>query len=63
MMNKKNLSHEELASKMLENPKVKAEVERLAIYAPALEDLLDQCDPDTVHGEIGFGKPVGKEIL
>ena len=30
---------------------------------PSLEDLLAQCDPDAVHGEIDFGKPVGKEIL
>ena len=30
---------------------------------PSLENLLTRCDPDAVHGEIDFGKPVGKEIL
>jgi antitoxin component of MazEF toxin-antitoxin module len=30
---------------------------------PPLEDLLAQCDPDVVHGEIHFSKPDGKEIL
>ncbi|MDH6303245.1 antitoxin component of MazEF toxin-antitoxin module [Polynucleobacter sphagniphilus] len=30
---------------------------------PSLEDLLAQCDPDAIDGEIDFGKPVGKEIL
>lgn len=29
----------------------------------SLEDLLAQCDPDAVHGEIDFDRPVGKEIL
>jgi antitoxin MazE len=28
-----------------------------------LEDLLAQITPNNLHGEVEFGKPVGKEIL
>lgn len=29
---------------------------------PSLEDLLAQYDAEAAHGEIDFGKPVGKEV-
>ena len=31
--------------------------------AKLLDSLLDKIDESTIHGEIDFGKPVGKELL
>ncbi len=55
MTNKKILSHEWLVSKMLENPKVKAEVERLSTNTA--KEKAEAEWPD----EIDFGKPKGSE--
>lgn len=48
-----------------------AEIEKIALDRSKffskdpnrLKELLDGIDEDNLHGEIDFGKPVGKEIL
>jgi antitoxin MazE len=41
----------------------KITLEPVTKQEPNLEDLLAQITPNNLHGEVEFGKPVGKEIL
>ena len=33
------------------------------LHEPTLDELLAGISPDNLHGEIGFGEPLGREIL
>lgn len=55
-----NLHTNEQVEIILENGRFIISPVRRSLYS--LDELLSHCPPECLHGEIGFGKPVGKEI-